>query len=124
VKASWTQFAIKIAGHDRHAIAGDVYRSDYPNTNVTELVQDMHGDIWRVQRKPTAKTTKTVSVKACQWGCWGFPGGGAYRAMEFTRDVWLLPEKSTYRGDVQIAFVAPTLVVNYVALSQPCAGPP
>jgi len=87
-------------------------------------VKDAHGDIWRVQRKPTMKVTKTVSVQACSWGCWGNPGGGMVRRMEFTRDVWLLPQKATYRGDIQIEFVAPTLVVNYVPMPQPCPLPP
>jgi hypothetical protein len=120
--ASWKQFALEIAGHKREAIAGDVYRSDGLRGTPPELVKDAHGDIWRVQRKPTTKVTKTVSVKACPWGCWGNPGGGMVRRTEFTRDVWLLPEKSTYRGDIQIEFVAPTLVVNYVP--QRCPSPP
>jgi hypothetical protein len=118
--ASWKQFTYKLTGHD--AIAGDVYRSDGRRGESPELVKDAHGDIWRVQRKPTAKVLKTVSVKACRWGCWGDPGGGMVRKTEYTRDVWLLPEKATYRGDIQIEFVAPTLVVNYVPM--PCPSPP
>jgi hypothetical protein len=123
-KASWTQFTTRVAGHDRQAIAGDPYRSDVFPYEPPELVKDAHGDIWRVQRKPTAKVTKTVSVKACQWGCWGFAGRGVNVLMEFTRDVWLLAENSAYRGDIEIAYVAPTLVVNYIAPSRPCAPPP
>jgi hypothetical protein len=122
--ASWKQFTYKVAGHKREAIASEAYRSDGVQGVPPELVKDAHGDIWRVQRKPTPKVTKTVSVKACQWGCWGFAGSGVNRPMEFTRDVWLLPEKATYRGDIQIEFVAPTLVVNYVPMPQPCASPP
>ena len=112
------QFAYK----NRQAIASDAYRSDGWKGEPPELVKDGHGDIWRVQRKPTTKIMKTVSVKACSWGCWGFAGHGMNRPMSFTRDVWLLPAKSSFRGTVEVAYTAPTLVVNYV--TEQCAPPP
>ena len=117
--AAWKQFAYK----NRQAIAGDVYRSDgWKDGTKPELVKDDKGDIWRVERKPTAKTMKTVSVKACSWGCWGFAGHGMNRPMSFTRDVWLLPPKASFRGSLDVAYTAPTLVVNYI--HENCAPPP
>jgi hypothetical protein len=117
--AAWKQFTYK----KREAIASDVYRSDgWKGGDKPDLVKDEHGDIWRVQRKATPQTMKTVSVKACQWGCWGFAGHGVNRAMSFTRDVWLLPAKSKFRGTVEVAYTAPTLVINYV--HEDCAPPP
>jgi hypothetical protein len=44
------------------------------------------------------------------------------RPMSFTRDVWLLPAKRSFRGTVEVAYTAPTLVVNYV--HENCAPPP
>jgi hypothetical protein len=117
--AAWKQFAYK----NRQAIASDVYRSDgWKDGSKPELVKDEHGDIWRVQRKPATQVMKTVSVKACSWGCWGFAGHGANRPMSFTRDVWLLPAKSSFRGTAEVAYTAPTLVVNYV--HENCPSPP
>jgi hypothetical protein len=117
--AAWKQFAYK----NHQAIASAAYRSDgWKDGDKPELVKDEHGDLWRVQRKATPKTMKTVSVKACSWGCWGFAGHGINRPMSFTRDVWLLPAKSSFRGTVEVAYTAPTLVVNYV--HENCAPPP
>jgi hypothetical protein len=115
---AWKQFAYK----QRQAIASDAYRSDGWKGEPPELVKDERGDIWRVQRKPTTQVMKTVSVKACTWGCWGFAGHGVNRPMSFTRDVWLLPAKSSFRGNLEVAYTAPTLVVNYV--HEDCAPPP
>jgi len=117
--AAWKQFAYK----HRQAIASETYRSDgWKDGDKPELVKDAKGDIWKVQRKPTTKPWKTVSVKACSWGCWGFAGHGVARPMSFTRDVWLLPAKATYRGTIEVAYDAPTLVVTYV--HEDCAPPP
>jgi hypothetical protein len=120
--AAWKQFTYKAKGTNHEAIASDAYRSDGWKGTPPELVKDAQGDIWRVQRKPTTKVVKTVSVKACSWGCWGYPGHGVNRPMSYTRDVWLLPGKSTYRGDIEVAYTAPTLVVNYTRLQ--CPSPP
>jgi hypothetical protein len=119
---AWKQFTYKAKGKLGEAIASDAYRSDGWKGEPPELVKDDHGDIWRVQRKPTTQVVKTVSVKACSWGCWGFAGHGINRPMSFTRDVWLLPAKSTFRGNLEVAYTAPTLVVNYV--TEQCAPPP
>jgi hypothetical protein len=117
--AAWKQFAYK----NHQAIASDAYRSDgWKDGTKPEFVKDEHGDVWRVERKATAKTMKTVSVKACQWGCWGFPGHGMNRPMSFTRDVWLLPAMTSFRGTVEVAYTAPTLVVNYI--HEDCPSPP
>lgn len=119
---AWKQFTYKAKGKTREAIASGAYRSDGWKGEPPELVKDEHGDIWRVQRKPTTQVMKTVAVKACSWGCWGFAGHGVNRKMSFTRDVWLLPAKSSFRGNLEVGYTAPTLVVNYV--HEDCAPPP
>jgi len=117
--AAWKQFAYK----NRQAVASEAYRSDgWKDGDKPELVKDDKGDIWKIQRKPTTKPWKTVAVKACSWGCWGFAGHGMARPMSFTRDVWLLPAKASYRGTIEIAYTAPALVVTYV--HEDCAPPP
>ena len=117
--AAWTPFADEANGRPRTLIAGELRR---PSATVDELVEDAHGNVWRAERHAKFRTIRTVSVDACSWGCWGGPPSGMPQPETFERDVWVLPDGDTYRGDLEIAYDAPTLVITYTRFD--CPLPP
>jgi hypothetical protein len=113
------------AGNPRSAIAGriEVHGDDGSHDDATEFVRDDVGGVWSVVRTQRITSSARHDVDACQWGCWGSPGGGAAPPpARCARGAWLVPDGHAYRGEIEIAYDATVVEFNY--LQQGCPTPP
>lgn len=104
---AWQQFLYTRDAQPRPAVASDVVRVSAETTH--EFVKDGFGGVWRVRRQVTPTRTHVLSSEGCDAS-----SGLAFRPGEHvTRNVWLLPLGSHFRGDVEVAYAAPQLAVQY-----------
>jgi len=117
----WKQFTFETAGAHLSAVVGEVHRYD-TGAEPPEFVADAHDGVWRVIRAPRFHPVRSLRVTACAWGCWGSVPSGVEPPQTLSRDIWILPPGSTYRGETTIAFDAPSLEISYI--HQDCPLPP
>jgi len=116
---AWHPFTYAVDGSARQAVMSSTYELPTPKF---EFAKDSSGGVWLVRRAPSWRSVMSVTVYACDWGCWGRMPSGAHPGIG--RGLWLLPVASTFRGEVTIEFDAPTLGISYVHSGDECMSPP
>jgi hypothetical protein len=106
-----TVVALTIKHHSkpRRVIASGVYDRAENDPPTVELVTDIAGQVWSVnkQLRPTSQTT--IDVEACQWGCFGWSPHGDERVPEYGRDAWLLRDGQSYTGELLVDYAGPRI---------------
>ena len=103
----------------RSAIVGEVVTMQ--TTKTADFVEDANRGVWRVVRAPRTRVVDRLRVKACAWGCGTKPPDKG-PPESFSRLLHFLADGQHYRGDVSIAYDAPTVELQIERM--PCEGAP
>jgi hypothetical protein len=93
-----------------------------------EFVQDDHGDVFRLLRKPLAAVTQASICTCRQQGC-GNPGSGCPACGSTNQTMYgPLPSGASYRGEIEVAYQANVVSLEYKQQGCParpvCEQPP
>jgi len=106
-------------GKRRRVITGPIYDRANFDDRARDVVVDADGNVWEATRQHQVTTTTTVSVQACEWGCFGREPQGEEPGRDLGRDVWMLGAKQTFKGEVPIEFSAPYFDIRYTRIDCP-----